>query len=151
MNRQVRPKLAAYFRVSSLTQKNEETIHRQIENFHSAWERLRGEYDLVERFVFLDQSQNENRFFVDQGYNLETWSQDTACHDLMSRCRRGEIQAIFVSELDRLCRSRSAELRGRIKDTLEAHEVKISVMSVPKERNCYRGNGSCAQASSRKS
>ncbi len=118
-------KLAPYFRVSSQTQKNEETIHRQIENFNNNWGRLKSEYQILTRFPFLDQKQPGNRYFIDEGYNLETWNEDSACHDLMSRCKRGEVNAIFVSELDRLCRSRSAELRGRIKDILEARDVKV--------------------------
>jgi hypothetical protein len=94
--KQALPKLAPYIRVSSQNQKNEETIYRQVDIFKQAWEKkLSSDFELLPRFYFLDQSKEENRYFIDEAYNLETWDAESACHDLMVRCQRGEVQAIF--------------------------------------------------------
>ena len=118
-------RLAPYFRVSSQTQKTEDTIQRQIDNFDQASDALLADYAFVPRFVSGNQSDPKTRFFIDDGYNLEQWDEATALHDLLSRCKRGEIDAVWVSETDRLGRSRSAELRGRIQDVLRDHDIRV--------------------------
>jgi hypothetical protein len=118
-------RLAAFFRTSSNGQEREETIRRQFDNFTRSWELLKDKYDLVPRYAGANFTDTETFHFVDDGYNLEEWNESTAFHDLMSRCKRGEIDAIWTSETDRIVRSRSNELRGRILDIIQRSEVKI--------------------------
>jgi hypothetical protein len=124
------PKLAVYGRVSSDSQKQEETILRQVENgthwlAHS--EQMVGQggkFEFLPRFPG-GSPQDPRNFFLDDGFNLEEWDNSKAFADLMRRVENREVQAIFVSEPDRLFRSRSRLLRAKTLDLLEAGEVRV--------------------------
>jgi len=121
-----KPRLAAFFRTSSNGQEREDTIRRQFDNFQSAWEQQLSErYELVPRFSNSRSTDPAQIHFADDGYNLEEWDKTTAFHDLMSRCQMREIDVIWMSEIDRIGRSRSNELRGKIQDILQRSEVKV--------------------------
>lgn len=117
----MKPKIAPYFRNSSKAQKDEETIYRQIDGFNLLWPELSKTYDLFQRYPG---KETKGQYFVDEAFNLETWDETTSFHELMMLCESGEIDAIYVSEGDRLFRSRSNALRGRILDILRDNGVK---------------------------
>lgn len=119
-------KLAPFFRNSSQAQKDEETINRQIDGFEMAWPRLSKDFDLFQRNPG---AETKGHYFIDEAFNLETWNEDTAFHELMVLCESGQIDAIYVSEGDRLFRSRSNALRGRILDIIRENKVQVITKS----------------------
>lgn len=118
----MKPKLAPFFRNSSNAQKNEETIIRQTDGFKQRWPELSKTYDLYER---IPGSTMEDQFFVDEAFNLETWDETTNFYELMQLCQAREVDAIFISEDNRLFRSRSSELKGRIIDIIQNNRIKV--------------------------
>lgn len=119
----MKKRLAPYVRVSSKAQKDEDTKQRQIENFECAWrDHLSRDYDL---FPKINGAKGCDRYFTDEAFNLETWNEDTDFVRLMYHCEVGDVQAIFVSEPDRLFRSRSNQLRGRILDIIQTHKIEV--------------------------
>lgn len=118
----MKPKLIPYFRNSSRAQKDEETIYRQIDGFELRWPELSNTYDLYKRVPGGDM---RDQYFIDEAFNLETWDETKEFHELMCLCREREIGAIWVSEDNRLFRSTSSELKGRIIDTVRNNNVKV--------------------------
>lgn len=118
----MKPKLVPFFRSSSRAQKNEETIKRQIDGFEARWPELSKTYDLFQR---VPGGTQQDQYFIDEGFNLETWDETTSFHEMMTLCGDREFDAIYVSEGDRLFRSRSNALRGRILDTLRDKNIKV--------------------------
>ncbi|MDR3606835.1 MAG: hypothetical protein P4M08_05565, partial [Oligoflexia bacterium] len=119
-------RLSVYLRTSGKTQEREETIERQILNFHREWPRLKDTYEIVPRIMGATINDPEQCFFMDPGYNLEKWDERRAVHDLISvRVPLRQVDAIFLSETDRLLRSRSDELRGRISDAIRRYNIVI--------------------------
>lgn len=119
----MKKRLATYIRVSSKAQKDEDTKQRQIENFENAWrDLLSRDYDL---FAKINGAKECDRYFTDEAFNLETWNEDTDFVRLMHHCEVGDVQTIFVSEPDRLFRSRSNQLRGRILDIIQTHKIEV--------------------------
>lgn len=118
----MKPKLVPFFRNSSRAQKNEETIKRQIDGFEARWPELSKTYDLFQR---VPGGTQQDQYFVGEGFNLETWDETTSFHEMMTLCGEREFDAIYVSEGDRLFRSRSNALRGRILDTLRDKNIKV--------------------------
>jgi hypothetical protein len=116
----VKPKIAPFFRNSSQAQKDEETIYREIDGFEEKWPELSKTYDLFPRYPG---SEGRERYFTDEAFNLESWDESTAFHQLMALCEAGEVHAIYVSEGGRLFRSRSNALRGRILDILRENQI----------------------------
>lgn len=119
-------KLAPFFRNSSQAQKDEETINRQIDGFELMWERLSKDFNLFQR---RPGEGRKAQYFIDEAFNLETWNEETSFHELMILCEAGEINAIYVSEGDRLFRSRSNALRGRILDIIRENKIQIITKS----------------------
>ena len=118
----MKPKIAPFFRNSSKAQKDEETIYRQIDGFNLLWPQLSKTYDLFQR---KPGGAIKDQYFVDEAFNLESWDETTSFHELMTLCEEGEIDAIYVSEGDRLLRSRSDALRGRITDIVRENSIKV--------------------------
>lgn len=119
----MKKKILVYIRVSSKAQKEEDTKQRQIENFEYSWANiLHRDYDLFERVPGVKANA---RYFIDEAFNLETWNENTDFAQVMYHCETGDVQAIFVSEPDRLFRSRSNQLRGRILDIIQNHKIEV--------------------------
>ncbi len=118
----MKPRIAPFFRNSSQAQKDDDTIYRQIDVFESLWPELSKTYDLYQRHPG---GSPADQYFVDEGFNLESWDKTKAFHELMTLCEQSEVQAIYVSEGDRLFRSRSNALRGRILDILRENNVSV--------------------------
>ncbi len=124
-------KLLVYCRVSSQEQKKNETIERQLERIPIELKKQRllkedgGQYELYSRSPLSDEVDPSKVFFVDNGFNLESIPENTALFEAIELIRTGEINGLFIDSTDRLLRSRSAEIRGRIQDLLDLHEVKV--------------------------
>lgn len=124
-------KLLVYCRVSSQEQRKNETIERQLERIPVELKRLGllkedgGQYEIYSRSPLRDERDPRKVYFVDDGFNLESIPEDTALFEAIQLIKAGEIHGIFVDTIDRLLRSRSAEIRGRIQDLLERYEVKV--------------------------
>lgn len=119
----MKKKMMAYVRVSSKAQKDEDTKQRQIENFEHAWgSNLHRDFDLFEKVPGV---KGHARYFIDEAFNLETWDESTDFAQVMHHCETGDVGAIFVSEPDRLFRSRSNQLRGRILDIIQNHKIEV--------------------------
>lgn len=112
-------KLAPYFRVSGSAQADAETIQRQIDNFSERKDKLNEKFDIVYRF------EDTKHYFIDEPYNLEEWDESTAFYDLIDHIKRNEVHAVWVSETDRLFRSRAREMTGKILDTFENYNTRI--------------------------
>jgi DNA invertase Pin-like site-specific DNA recombinase len=119
-------KLIPYFRVSSKAQKEEDTKNRQIDNFERAWPQLSINFDIFEK---IPGAHGHDRYFIDEAFNLEKWDEATDFLKVMRHCQAGEVHAIFVSEADRLFRSRSNELRGRILDIIRDNRIEVITKS----------------------
>lgn len=124
-------KLLVYCRVSSQEQRKNETIERQLERIPVELKRLGllkedgGQYEIYSRSLLLNERDPRKVYFVDDGFNLESITEETALFEAIQLIKAGEIHGIFVDTTDRLLRSRSAEIRGRIQDLLDLHEVKV--------------------------
>ncbi len=117
-------RVGVYTRVSSDQQEQEQTIGRQFELAEEALDRNE-EFQLVPKVAGAKAKNPYKAFFVDEAYNLEEWDDSSELTELFSRIERGEINAIFVSEANRVFRSRSRVLRGKILDFFEAYEVRL--------------------------
>lgn len=112
-------KLTPYFRVSGSAQASENTIQRQVDNFNLCKAELSKEFDIVYRF------ENDGLYFIDEPYNLEQWDESTAFFDLIEQIKSNKINAVWVSETDRLFRSGSRKFLGEIRDLFEDYNVRI--------------------------
>ncbi|QDK36397.1 hypothetical protein DOE51_01670 [Bdellovibrio sp. NC01] len=114
--------MAPYFRVSTLGQKEDDTVQRQIMTFELQWTVLSKSFDLYER---IPGGKQEDQYFKDEGYNLEEWKSDTDFHRLMTLIQTEGVDAIYVDEENRLFRARSREFRGRVLDLIEQNGVRV--------------------------
>ncbi len=76
-------KLAFYGRVSGNTQKNENTIERQIMDFEEAEPKLSQDYEIIYREPTAASPAPATKFFLDNGFNFEKWDDSTAIAELM--------------------------------------------------------------------
>lgn len=118
--------LAIYCRVSSDEQKTGGNIHRQIEQAPVEIQRLGLLRDPSSKLIpRLPSADVKEQYFVDEAYNLEEIREGTAFFELLSLCRSGEINAIYVDSIDRIFRARSHTVRGQIMDLLENHDIQV--------------------------
>jgi|GEM_PF-6580864 len=111
--------LIVYFRVSSATQAREESVERQIENFERVKDQFQ-DHVLIEREPGVP-------YFVDNPFNLESIAVGTAIHEVVQHILRlppGSV-TLWISEMDRLTRANSDEVRGLLTDLLRFKKVTI--------------------------
>lgn len=122
-------KLAVYCRVSTLDQKKNETITRQItansEKLKTLLREHGGSYDLFSRSPLKAESDLRRVFFCDEGYNLENLDHETALSELLQLIQEGRINAVLIDLEDRLFRSKKRMVRAYVQDILEEHDVKV--------------------------
>ena len=116
-------KLAFYGRVSGNTQKNENTIERQIMDFEEAEPKLSQDYEIIYRQPNANGPTAFTKFFLDNGFNFEKWDDSTAIAELMHKCQRQEVDVIYIVSDNRIFRGKSVELRGKVTDILVANRI----------------------------
>jgi site-specific DNA recombinase len=117
--------LSLAFRTSGLGQKKEETIEIQMEaarRFLESDEFLRSGFELSPRYPDCDPMDPWNHF-VDDGYNLETWKPDSAIAALLKSIQAGRTHVVWCYNSNRLFRSQSAEITGKILDCMKIYRV----------------------------
>lgn len=125
MNLRTTTRLAVYCRVSSDEQRTGGNIRRQIEQARVEIERLGLLNSPNSQLISWDLEKNPEGYFVDEAYNLEEITEDTAFFALIEQCKFGTVDTIYVDNVDRIFRSRSHTVRGTIMDLLEEYEIQL--------------------------
>ncbi|MBY0314637.1 MAG: recombinase family protein [Bdellovibrionales bacterium] len=126
-----RRRLVVYVRVSSDQQADDMTIEIQIEKLKdllTIMGILNGtnmQYEFVPCDP-LNHSPENPSFFIDNGYNFETFREDTAFHHLQENfIKAGRVDTVMVFNINRLFRSENLEVVGKTLDLFRKHEVTI--------------------------
>ena len=125
-------KLSFYARTSTEGQRKEKTIKSQKEEFLSLLQKRSidiagGRILLVPRYAG-DAPEDPESHFLDDGFNLEDirrLESGSALADLISSIKARLTNAIYVYDIDRIFRSQSEEINGRIKDLIRRYRVTL--------------------------
>jgi DNA invertase Pin-like site-specific DNA recombinase len=122
-------KIAVYCRVSTLDQKNKETIVAQLDaNSQSIKRYLKehgGEYELLPHSPLKNEKDLRRIYFCDDGFNLESLQPGTAIVELLELVEAGQVQALKIDRPDRLFRASSIVVRATVQEILDRNNVKV--------------------------